>query len=146
MGLLYGRTGRLTAENGGFWPGQVHIPSTNTYYVCVRYEAAYLFETEFTLTVRQGSATKFTKLYGQRASPKMWAFGYSARNHEIAGCPGDPTPECHWTWGATENWVRSCLQPACRGPLRHTPACILAADCCTALALAGWRWRCVFCA
>jgi hypothetical protein len=124
----------------------VAIPKANTYYVGVRYEAAYRFETEFTLTVRQGSATKFTKLYGQRASPKMWAFGYSARNHEIAGCPGDPTPECHWTWGATENWVRSCLQPACRGPLRHTPACILAADCCTALALAGWRWRCVFCA
>ena len=22
MGLLYGRAGRLTAENGGFWPGQ----------------------------------------------------------------------------------------------------------------------------
>jgi hypothetical protein len=22
MALLYGRTGRLTAQNGGFWPGQ----------------------------------------------------------------------------------------------------------------------------
>ena len=22
MALLYGRAGRLTAENGGFWPGQ----------------------------------------------------------------------------------------------------------------------------
>ena len=83
----------------------VGIPKAATYYVGVRYEAAYRFETEFTLTVKQGSASKFTKLYGQRASPKMWSFGYSERNHEIAGCPGDPTPECHWTWGATENWV-----------------------------------------
>jgi hypothetical protein len=66
MGLLYGRTGRLTAENGGFRPGQVHIPSTNTYYVCVRYEAAYLFETEFTLKVSQGGV-KLTKIYGQRS-------------------------------------------------------------------------------
>jgi hypothetical protein len=24
---------------------------------------------------------------------------------QIAGCGADPTPECHWTWGATENWV-----------------------------------------
>ena len=23
MALLYGRAGRLTAENGGFWPGQI---------------------------------------------------------------------------------------------------------------------------
>jgi hypothetical protein len=22
MGILYGRAGRLTAQNGGFWPGQ----------------------------------------------------------------------------------------------------------------------------
>ena len=22
-----------------------------------------------------------------------------------ARCGADPTPECHWTWGATENWV-----------------------------------------
>jgi hypothetical protein len=47
----------------------------------------------------------FTKVYGQRASPKLWAFGWSKTNHIIAGCDLDPTPECHWTWGATENWV-----------------------------------------
>ena len=25
--------------------------------------------------------------------------------HTGQGCGLDPTPECHWTWGATENWV-----------------------------------------
>ena len=35
----------------------------------------------------------------------VWPFGWSQRNHEIAGCGLDPTPECHWTWGATEGWV-----------------------------------------
>ena len=39
----------------------VGIPKAATYYVGVRYEAAYRFETEFTLTVKQGSATKFTR-------------------------------------------------------------------------------------
>ena len=94
-------------------PG-VHVPTSATYYVCVRYEAAYLFETEFTLTVKQGSAQKFQKIYGQRASTKLWAFGWSETNHEIAGCGPDPTAECHWTWGATENCaLRSCSrQPA----------------------------------
>jgi hypothetical protein len=28
MGLLYGRAGRLTAENGGFWPAQEADTST----------------------------------------------------------------------------------------------------------------------
>ena len=32
-------------------------------------------------------------------------FGWSQLNHDIGGCDLDPTPECHWTWGATENWV-----------------------------------------
>jgi hypothetical protein len=84
-----------------------HIPTPGVWYVCVRYEAAYRFETEFTVTVAQGETTDrtFSKLYGQRASDKIWSFGYSLRNHEIAGCGANPTPECHWTWGATENWV-----------------------------------------
>jgi hypothetical protein len=47
--------------------GSMQIPRAATYYVGVRYEAAYLFETEFTLTVSQGGP-KFTKIYGQRAS------------------------------------------------------------------------------
>ena len=38
-------------------------------------------------------------------SHQLWAFGWSKVNHEIGGCDLDPTPECHWTWGATENWV-----------------------------------------
>jgi hypothetical protein len=81
------------------------IPTSGTYYVCVRYEAAWSFETEFTLIVSQGGGAKLTKIYGQRQSPKLWAFGWSLINHEIAGCGANPTPECHWTWGATENWV-----------------------------------------
>ena len=28
MGLLYERAGRLTAENGGFWPRQMHVVGT----------------------------------------------------------------------------------------------------------------------
>ena len=54
---------------------------------------------------RRASATRLTKLYGRRSSPKIWAFGWSARNHEVGGCGADPTPECKWTWGATEGWV-----------------------------------------
>ena len=44
-------------------------------------------------------------MYGLRKTPKIWGFGWSALNHKIGGCTPDPTPECHWTWGATENWV-----------------------------------------
>ena len=33
----------------------VRVPHAGTWYVCVRYEAAYRFETDFTLTVRQVS-------------------------------------------------------------------------------------------
>ena len=43
-------------------------------------------------------AGSFSKVYGQRASPKLWAFGWSENNHKIGGCDLDPTPECHWTW------------------------------------------------
>jgi hypothetical protein len=81
------------------------VPTAGTWYVCVRYEAAYRFETEFKVTVLQGGASKLSKMYGQRSSNKIWSFGWSLRNHEIAGCGANPTPECHWTWGATENWV-----------------------------------------
>lgn len=56
--------------------GPVAIPRAGTWYVCVRYEAAYRFETEFQLTVKQGSP-KLTKMYGQRSSPKIWPFGTS---------------------------------------------------------------------
>ena len=39
------------------------IPTSATYYVGVRYEAAYRFETEFTVTI--SGAGKFSKIYGQ---------------------------------------------------------------------------------
>jgi hypothetical protein len=83
----------------------VTIPTAGVWYVCVRYEAAYRFETQFTVVVKQQGGPKLTKLYGTRAANKIWSFGFSLRNHEIAGCGANPTPECHWTWGATENWV-----------------------------------------
>ena len=85
--------------------GSMIVPSAGTWYVCVRYEAPYRFEADFTVTVSQGGATRLTKVYGKRSSPKIWPFGWSLKNHEIAGCGADPTPECHWTWGATEGWV-----------------------------------------
>jgi hypothetical protein len=95
-----------TAESvGSATSAPIAIPRDGTWYVCVRYEAAYNFETEFTVIIRQGGSKKLSKIYGQRASNKIWSFGYSLRNHEIAGCGANPTPECHWTWGATENWV-----------------------------------------
>ena len=103
------------------------VPSSGTWYVCVRYErecrtfimshrcirvecrdryeAPYRFEADFTVTASQGGAARLTKVYGKRSSPKIWPFGWSALNHEIGGCGADPTPECHWTWGATEGWV-----------------------------------------
>lgn len=42
----------------------IYVPAAGTWYVCVRYEAAYRFETEFTVAVRQGGAAKLTKIYG----------------------------------------------------------------------------------
>ena len=85
--------------------GRVSVPSAGTWYVCVRYEAPYRFEVDFTVTASQSGVRKLAKLYGRRSSPKIWPFGWSQRNHQIAGCGANPTPECHWTWGATEGWV-----------------------------------------
>ena len=39
----------------------------------------------FTLTVKQGAATRLQRIYGKRSTPKIWGFGWSALNHEIAG-------------------------------------------------------------
>ena len=72
-----------TNQSVGKAHGSIAIPKSATYYVAVRYEAAYRFETEFTLTI--SGAGKFTKIYGQRASPKLWAFGWSLTNHKIGG-------------------------------------------------------------
>ena len=71
------------AAAAGVASGKLKVPSSGTWYVAVRYEAPYHFEAEFTVKVMQGSATRLTKLYGRRSSPKIWAFGWSARNHEV---------------------------------------------------------------
>jgi hypothetical protein len=81
----------------------MHVPTAGTWYLCVRYEAAYRFQTQFTVQAKQGSSVKLNKLFGTRAAPKLWAFGWS--NEATRGCKGQPAPECHWSWGATENWV-----------------------------------------
>jgi hypothetical protein len=93
------------ASVGTATSGPLSVPTAGKWYVCVRYEAAYRFETEFKVTILQHGSSKLSKIYGQRGSNKIWSFGWSLRNHEIAGCGANPTPECHWTWGATENWV-----------------------------------------
>ena len=85
--------------------GTATVPKAGVWYAIVRYEAPYRFSAEFEVTLKQGGAAKLSKLYGRRSSPKVWGFGYSLPNHEIGGCSWDPTPECHWAWGATENWV-----------------------------------------
>ena len=58
-----------TNQSIGSAHGSMPIPKSATYYVAVRYEAAYRFETEFTVTI-SGAGT-FKKIYGQRASPKV---------------------------------------------------------------------------
>ena len=50
------------------------VPPLITGFFC----AAYQFETEFTLTI--SGAGNWKQLYGQRASPKLWAFGWSKKN------------------------------------------------------------------
>ncbi len=72
---------------------QVQILSAGRYLALVRYEAAYRFETRFRLVVEQGGNKKLDRLYGARASVKIWPFGKRVTN-EVA-----------WYWGASENIV-----------------------------------------
>ncbi|MFO0965779.1 MAG: beta-galactosidase trimerization domain-containing protein [Gemmataceae bacterium] len=72
---------------------EVEIPKAGKYLALVRYEAAYRFETQFTLTVEQAGAKKLERLYGARDNLRIWAFR-EALKKEVA-----------WSWGAGENVV-----------------------------------------
>jgi hypothetical protein len=72
---------------------EVQVPKPGRYLALVRYEAAYRFETQFTLKVQQAGQTKLNRLYGARKNLKIWAFGEKLKT-EVA-----------WSWGAGENVV-----------------------------------------
>ncbi|MAE60124.1 MAG: hypothetical protein CMJ49_02080 [Planctomycetaceae bacterium] len=71
----------------------VNVPAAGKYLALVRYEAAYRFETQFTVRITQDGATVLDRKYGARANPKIWAFGQKIK------------PEVAWGWGAVENVV-----------------------------------------
>ena len=58
-----------TNQSIGAAKGSISIPTSATYYVCVRYEAAYRFETEFTVTI-SGAGT-FKQIYGRSKPPPL---------------------------------------------------------------------------
>lgn len=72
---------------------EVVIPQDGVYYVCVRYEAAYNFETQFGLRIEQGGKEVFKRVYGAMANPKLWAFRNGVK------------PQVRWYWGPVENIV-----------------------------------------
>jgi hypothetical protein len=74
---------------------QVVIPKAGKYLALVRYEAAFRFETQFTVEIEQNGKTVFKKLYGARDNIKIWPF---------KGMGGLKT-EVGWYWGAVENTV-----------------------------------------
>ncbi len=74
---------------------QVEIPKAGKYLALVRYEAAYRFETQFTLEIEQGGKTVFKRLYGARDNMKIWPFKGT----------GGLAKEVGWYWGAVENTV-----------------------------------------
>lgn len=69
------------------------MPRAGRYLALVRYEAAYRFETQFTLRIEQNGAVKLKRLYGARDNEKIWAFKQKIKK-EVA-----------WPWGAVENIV-----------------------------------------
>lgn len=72
------------------------IPAAGTYYILARYEAAYRFETQFTVVVEQNGKVVFSRLYGANDNVKIWAF---------KGISGGLQKDFAWPWGATENIV-----------------------------------------
>lgn len=72
---------------------EVDVPKAGKYLALIRYEAAYRFESQFTLTVEQGGAKKLERLYGARDNLRIWAFREKLKK-EVA-----------WSWGAGENMV-----------------------------------------
>jgi hypothetical protein len=71
----------------------VEVPAAGKYLALVRYEAAYRFETRFTLRVEQNGKVRLERLYGARDNLKIWAFKQGLKK-EVA-----------WDWGAGENVV-----------------------------------------
>jgi len=71
----------------------VQVPKAGRYLALVRYEAAYRFETQFTLEIWQKDRKVLSRLYGARNNPKIWAFREGIK------------PEVAWSWGAGENVV-----------------------------------------
>lgn len=71
----------------------IQVDAPGRYLVLARYEAAYRFETQFTIRIEQGGKTVFERLYGARDNVKIWAFGKKL------------TTEVAWGWGAVENMV-----------------------------------------
>jgi hypothetical protein len=74
---------------------QVEIPKAGKYLALVRYEAAFRFETQFTVEIEQNGKSVFKRLYGARDNIKIWPF---------KGMGGLKT-EVGWYWGAVENTV-----------------------------------------
>ena len=72
---------------------EAQVPTAGRYLALVRYEAAYRFETQFTLRIEQEGKVLLDRLYGARDNMKVWALGQRLKT-EIA-----------WGWGAVENVV-----------------------------------------
>jgi len=72
---------------------EAEVPTAGRYLALVRYEAAYRFETQFTLRIEQDGKVLLNRLYGARDNVKVWAFGHKLQK-EVA-----------WSWGAVENVV-----------------------------------------
>ncbi len=72
---------------------KVKVPAAGKYLVLARYEAAYRFETQFTIVVEQAGKQVLSRQYGARKNLKIWAFKQGLKD------------EIGWDWGATENVV-----------------------------------------
>ena len=72
---------------------EVTVPDDGTYHVCIRYEAAYNFETQFGLRIEQNGQEVFRRFYGAMENPKLWAFRQKVK------------PQVRWGWGPVENIV-----------------------------------------
>lgn len=71
----------------------VNIKDAGKYLVLARYEAAFRFETQFSVKVEQAGKVVLDRLYGARDNVKVWAFSQKLKT------------EVGWDWGAVENVV-----------------------------------------
>lgn len=90
-----------TATEGA--ASSVSVPTAGEYTVLTRYEMPYRFEVPFSVSITQGGAKKFSRVYGRRTNLKVWPFAAGRAKGSLCG-PGLQT-ECVWPWGATENMV-----------------------------------------